>query len=127
MNTRFFAAGARLAATALSGLSFASAACAQPAAPPLFAVCQACHETTAGAGPSVGPNLFAIGGRKAGTAKDFEYSDAMKSSPIVWSSETLSAFITDPNKTIPKNAMDYSGADAATAKAIADYLMTLKP
>lgn len=124
MIRRFLPAGAFFAATAL----LTSAADAQPAAPPpLFAVCQACHETTATAGPSVGPNLFGVGGRKAGAAKDFDYSDAMKNSPIVWTSDTLTAFITDPNKSIPGNKMDYSGADAATAKQIADYLMTLKP
>jgi cytochrome c len=105
----------------------ATAASAQPAAaPPLFAVCQACHESTADAGASVGPNLFAVGGRKAGTAKDFDYSDAMKNSSVIWSADTLTAFVTDPAKTIPNNKMDYSGADAATAKQIADYLMTLK-
>ena len=122
MIRRVLAAGAMVA-----GLSIASAAAAQPAAPPRFAVCQACHESTKDAAPSVGPNLFGIGGRKAGSAKDFDYSAAMKASTIVWSSETLAAFIVDPAKSIPKNAMDYSGADAATAKAIADYLMTLKP
>ena len=115
----------RIAAAAV--LFAATAASAQPAAaPPLFAVCQACHESTADAAPSVGPTLFAVGGRKAGTAKDFDYSDAMKTSTVVWSSDTLTAFITDPNKAIPNNKMDYSGADAATAKQIADYLMTLK-
>lgn len=122
MTTRFFAA-AILAATVFG----ATSALAQPAAPPIFAVCQACHESTANAGPSVGPNLFGVGGRKAGAAKDFDYSDAMKNSTIVWSAETLAAFIADPNKSIPNNKMDYSGADAATSKAIADYLMTLKP
>ncbi|HEY3950012.1 c-type cytochrome [Phenylobacterium sp.] len=149
MNRRFLPAGAILAVTTvLSGGFWALSAQAQtpsqppaqtpgqnqptatpPAAtpPPLFAVCQACHESTAGAGPSVGPNLFGVGGRKVGTAKDFDYSDAMKNSPIVWSADTLTAFITDPAKTIPNNKMDYSGADAATAKQIADYLMTLKP
>lgn len=127
MIRRFRPAGA-LAAAFLASLLFACAATAQPAAaPPLFAVCQACHESTAGAGPSVGPNLFAVGGRKAGTAKDFDYSDAMKNSPIVWSSDTLTTFLTEPNKAIPSNKMDYSGTDAATAKAIADYLITLKP
>ena|ERR1700744_390695 len=125
MNRRFLPAGALVVASAIVS---ASAAHAQaPAAPPLFAVCQACHESTKDAGPSVGPNLFGVGGRKAGSTKDFDYSDAMKNSTIVWSSDTLTAFITDPNKTIPNNKMDYSGADAATAKQIADYLMTLKP
>ena len=129
MHRRFLPAGAFLAAAVLatSFAAFGAHAQTPAAAPPLFAVCQACHESTANAGPSVGPNLFGVGGRKAGTAKDFDYSDAMKNSPIVWSSDTLTAFIVDPNKSIPGNKMDYSGADTATAKQIADYLMTLKP
>ena len=127
MSTRLIAAAGLLAALA-STAALAQTPAPTPAAtaPPLFAVCQSCHESTAGAGPSVGPNLFAVGGRKAGTGKDFDYSDAMKNSTIVWNADTLTAFITDPNKTIPSNKMDYSGADAATAKQIADYLMTLK-
>lgn len=126
MHRRFLPAGALLGA--MTALASGFAAQAQPAAaPPLFAVCQACHESTANAGPSVGPNLFAIGGRKAGSAPGFDYSDAMKNSTIVWNADTLTAFITDPSKSIPGNRMDYSGADAATAKQIADYLMTLKP
>ena len=106
----------------------AAAAPTAAATPPAdFAVCQACHETTAGARPSLGPNLFGIGGRKAGSVPDFDYSDAMKASTIVWNADTLKAFILDPAKDIPDNKMDYPGAsDETSAKAIADYLMTLK-
>jgi cytochrome c len=115
---------------ALTAAACAGAALAQPAtmtAPADFAVCSACHESTAKAAPSVGPNLFGVGGRKAGSAPDFDYSDAMKNSTVVWSADTLSAFVLDPAKTIPGNKMDYGGApNAASAKAIADYLMSLK-
>lgn len=114
------------AAAALFALS-ATAAFAQPAQPPgEFAVCSACHETKAGAPPSLGPNLFGVGGRKAGAVADFDYSPAMKASGLTWSADTLAAFVTDPGKAVKDNKMDYSGTDAATAKAIADYLMTLK-
>jgi cytochrome c len=132
-----YAAGALIAA-----LAAATAALAQPQTPPQapsqtpapaatppgdFAVCQACHESTAGARPSLGPNLFNIGGRKAGSVPDFDYSDAMKASATVWNADTLKAFILDPAKAIPGNKMDYPGAsDDASAKAIADYLMSLK-
>ena len=51
----------------------------------------------------------------------------MKASSTVWTAETLTAFITEPAKAIPGNKMDYPGNDAATSKALADYLMTLKP
>jgi len=127
MSTRLIAAASLLATALASTAALAQTPAPAATAPPLFAVCQSCHESTAGAGPSVGPNLFGVGGRKAGSAEGFDYSDAMKASTIVWSADTLTAFVTDPNKTIPGNRMDYSGADAATAKAIADYLMTLKP
>jgi cytochrome c len=124
MQTRLLAAASLLAATLSAGAALAQA----PATPPpLFAVCQACHESTAKAGPSVGPNLFAIGGRKAGAAPDFDYSDAMKALATVWTADTLAAFLTDPAKAIPGNKMDYPGNDTATSKALADYLMTLKP
>ncbi len=109
--------------------AFATGALAQtPAAPPAdFAVCSACHESTAKAGPSLGPNLFAIGGRKAGSVADYDYSPAMKTYGAAWTADNLAAFILDPAKAVPNNKMDYGGAsDAAAAKAIADYLMTLK-
>jgi cytochrome c len=110
------------------GQAPAAAPAAQPAATPPgeFGICGACHESKAGAGPSLGPNLFGVGGRKAGSVADYDYSPAMKASGITWSADTLAAFITDPNKTVAGNKMDYPGADAATAKAVADYLMTLK-
>jgi cytochrome c len=120
-----------LAAIVTAGAALAQTPAPAPAAaaatpPALFAVCQACHESTAGANASVGPNLWGVGGRKVGSAPGFDYSAAMKASPIIWSADTLTAFITDPSKAIPGNAMDYPGNDAATAKAIADYLMSLK-
>jgi cytochrome c len=128
LQTRLLAAASLFIAALSAHAALAQEPAPAPATPPpLFAVCQACHESTAKAGPSVGPNLFAVGGRKAGSAPDYDYSDAMKGSTIVWSADTLTAFITDPSKTVPGNKMDYPGNDAATSKALADYLMTLKP
>ena len=127
--------GRALAVAAVAG-AVATAALAQPPAPAPapaatppgdFAVCGACHESKPNAGPSLGPNLFNIGGRKAGADADYDYSPAMKGAGITWTADTLQAFILDPAKTVPGNKMDYPGAsDAAAAKAIADYLMTLK-
>lgn len=117
--------GAALAAVAAA---LATAAAAQPAAaPPSFGVCAACHESTPNARPSLGPNLFGVGGRKAGSFADYDYSPAMKASTTVWTAETLAPFIQDPTKALPGNKMDYDGSDTDTAKAIAAYLMTLKP
>jgi cytochrome c len=75
----------------------------------------------------VGPNLFGVFGRKAGAAPGHEGSDALKKSGITWNAQTLAAFVTDPAKAVPDNDMDYPGvSDAATVKAIVDYMATLK-
>jgi cytochrome c len=110
----------------------ATAALAQPAAAPAppadFSSCGFCHETKAGAAASLGPNLFGVGGRAAGSVAGYDYSDAMKKYAQPWTAENLAAFILDPAKAVPGNKMDFPGAnDAASAKAIADYLMSLKP
>ena len=106
----------------------AAAAAAVPATPPAaFGICGACHGTTADAGPKLGPNLFGVAGRKAGTAPGFDFSDALKKSGLTWTPENLAAFVRDPGKTVPDNSMDYPGnSDAASVKAIVDYMATLK-
>ena len=69
-----YALGALIAAAAAATAALAQPPAPAPAATPPadFAVCQACHESTAGARPSLGPNLFNIGGRKAGGVPDFD-------------------------------------------------------
>jgi cytochrome c len=124
--------GTRRFAASIGGFAFGltavgSVAMAQAAPPADFAVCSGCHATKSGAPPGIGPNLFGVGGRKAGAVEDFDYSDAMIKYGQIWTTETLSAFIQNPTKTIPGTKMDYPGMnDPATVKAIADYLMSLK-
>jgi cytochrome c2 len=125
---RSLAAGGLIAAAvAAASAAWAQPPAAAPKAPDAFEACGYCHETTAGAKPSLGPNLFGVGTRKAGALPDYDYSAAMKAYGAQWTAETLSAFILDPAKAVPGNKMDYPGAsDDATAKTIADYLMSLK-
>jgi len=114
--------------------AFATAALAQtpaptPAAAPVaqpaqFAVCAACHEVTPGA-VSLGPNLAGVVGRKAGST-DYDYSPAMKASGITWTPDKLRAFIANPVGVVPGNKMDFDGASDDDAKAIVDYLASLK-
>lgn len=105
----------------------AAAASAQPAARPApFAACALCHKVEAGAPNGIGPNLWKIGGRRAGSLQ-FNYSPAMKASKIVWNKASLIAFTMDPRKVVPGNRMPYPGLkDPKAAEAIADYLMKAK-
>src|SRR6266700_7865637 len=47
----------------------------------LFQTCSACHSVL---GDGIGPDINGIYGRKAATREGFNYSEAMKSSGIVW-------------------------------------------
>jgi cytochrome c len=93
----------------------------------LFARCAICHKVTKDGGNGLGPNLFGVGGRKAGTAAGFAYSTAMKNSGITWTEEKLEAYIADPKGTVPGNKMAFAGlSNHSQADDVAAYLMTLK-
>lgn len=93
----------------------------------LFARCAICHKTTKDGGNGLGPNLFGVGGRKAGIAAGFAYSDAMKKSGITWTEDKLEAYIADPKGVVPGNRMAFVGlSNRSQADDVAAYLLTLK-
>jgi cytochrome c len=83
--------------------------------------CKTCHDLEAGLPHRVGPNLNGVLGRKAGAAAGFKYSDVLVKSSVVWSRETLDAWIRQPAALVPGNAMAYPGiaSDADRAAVIA--------
>lgn len=89
----------------------------------VFAACAACHSVVAGEAAGVGPNLHGIVGRAAGSAKDFGYSGAMKTSGLSWTTAELDAFLADPAAKISGTSMAAGAiADAADRKAVIAYL-----
>ncbi len=111
-----------------AGLAIACSlvASAAHAAPPAsFAACAACHTSDGSNG--LGPTAKGLYGRKAGSAKGFTYSAAMKKAGVTWDDKSLDTFITDPQKAIPGNVMPFPGvADAKQRAEIIDYLKTVK-
>lgn len=89
----------------------------------VFNRCKICHTIDAGGRTIVGPNLHGIFGRKAGTADNFEYSEAMKQSGIVWDDETLAKYLSNPRESVPGNKMAFPGIK--DEKQIADLLAYL--
>lgn len=88
--------------------------------------CQMCHTNTRGDRNGVGPNLFGVGNRKAGTAPNFTYSSALKNSKLVWTQKNLDKFLTQPNAMVPGTMMVVSIPDAHDRQALVAYLMSLK-
>ena len=71
--------------------------------------CAQCHNVIKGGGNGQGPNLYGIVGRKAGSIKDFSYTDANKNSGFTWDKKTLSKYLTNPKKMIPGTKMVFAG------------------
>ncbi len=117
--------------TNLLGLAFAAAialpvAAGAADAPAAFNACKACHKTVAG-GKGIGPSLFGVVGRKAGTEEGFNYSPAMKAVGWVWTPDELGKYIADPKGVVPGNRMPFMGLKKPEdVKAVVEYLGTLK-
>ena len=93
----------------------------------VFQRCAICHSNTKGAGAKIGPNLFGVVGRKAGTMADFPYSAAMKKAGFVWTPEKLIAYVEHPQAVVPGNRMAFAGITRpADAQDLEAYLATLK-
>lgn len=72
-----------------------------------FKRCANCHQVGPGARSNFGPQLNGIVGRRAGAARDFAYSPAMKKAGFVWDERRLTAFLRDPDAVVPGNRMRF--------------------
>ncbi len=93
----------------------------------VFQRCAICHRVEKDGGNGLGPNLFGVVGRKAGTVAGFSYSAAMKASGITWSADKLNAYIEHPAAVVPGNRMAFAGVtDSGQRTDLIAYLATLK-
>ena len=76
--------------------------------------CRTCHMVREGDN-RLGPNLYKVVGRKAGSLPDYGFSGAMKEAGFVWDEEKLDRFIANPDEVVPGNNMKPFGGLASSA------------
>jgi cytochrome c len=93
------------------------------------AKCTSCHNFTAGSGKLVGPDLFAVVGRKPGTAPGMDYSPAMVefgAKNPVWDYDHLDTFLKAPGKDVSGTKMTFVGLKKQEDRiAVIAYLHSL--
>ncbi len=82
-----------------------------------FKKCAACHSITQGGGNKIGPALWGVLGRKAGSISDYKYSKAMAAYGKPWSFEEMNGFLTKPKDWVKGTKMSFAGLKNAKDRA----------
>ena len=89
--------------------------------------CSTCHGVTKEDTMKVGPSLFGVLGRKAGTAQSLlGASENLKKYGVTWNAETLDEFLANPDAKVPGTPMSAALADSKQRADVIAYLTTLK-
>jgi cytochrome c2 len=93
----------------------------------IFARCAACHTVIKGGPNGLGPDLFGVVGRKAGSLSNYMYSGQLKASGITWTNDKLTAWVQGPQRLVPGTKMAFGGiSNPAQVADLIAYLDTLK-
>tara|TARA_B100000686_G_scaffold249129_1_gene259083 strand:+ start:233 stop:751 length:519 start_codon:yes stop_codon:yes gene_type:complete len=94
---------------------FASASAADGAK--VFKKCAACHSISKGGGNKIGPALWGVIGRKAGSISDYKYSKALAVHGKIWSFEEMNGFLIKPKEWVKGTKMAFAGLKNAKERA----------
>lgn len=84
--------------------------------------CSGCHAVDAN---DIGPLHRGVLGRRAGTVPGFDYSPALRASRLVWTRQTLDAWLRDPEALVPGQGMDEQVLDPQERQDLIVYLASL--
>ena len=83
----------------------------------VFKKCAACHSIAKGKGNKIGPALFGVLGRQAGSLADYKYSKAMIAHGKPWTFEEMNSFLTKPKDWVKGTKMSFVGLKNAKDRA----------
>jgi len=75
----------------------------------VFKKCAACHTINADGGNKIGPKLWNVMFRPAGSITDYKYSKALSNFGKEWTWAEMNGFLTKPAKWIKGNKMGFAG------------------
>ena len=75
----------------------------------VFKKCSACHMIVSGGKNMIGPNLWGIIGRTAGSVSDYKYSKAMVAYAKEWSYEEMNSYLIKPQAYVKGTKMAFAG------------------
>jgi cytochrome c len=87
-----------------------------------FAICAGCHNVDPALGNRVGPNLYGVIGRQAGSQPGYSYSTALGAADFAWDEARLDQFLRNPPAMFPGTRMVNATADPARRAAVIEYL-----
>jgi cytochrome c len=89
--------------------------------------CSSCHSDAKSRPVVVGPPLYGVVGRHAGSVPGYPYSSTMKSAGFEWTPDRLRAYLPAPRDYLPGVKMTYNGLkDPSKLDSLIAYLQTLK-
>ena len=94
---------------------FASTSAAEGAK--VFKKCAACHSIAESGSNKIGPALWGVLGRSAGSIPDYKYSKAMAAHGKNWSFEEMNGFLIKPKVWIKGTKMSFAGLKNAKERA----------
>ena len=75
----------------------------------IFKKCAACHSIAKGGANKIGPALYNVIGRQAGSLPDYKYSKGMIAYAKKWTPQEMDGFLENPKGWVKGTKMAYAG------------------
>ena len=75
----------------------------------VFKKCTACHQIASNGKNMIGPNLWSVIGRTAGSVSDYKYSKAMVAYGKEWTFEEMNSYLIKPQAYVKGTKMAFAG------------------